>query len=138
MHTLAERVGYMSEKTTPLLRRYIRSRGKTKTGPLFVSREGRLSYAMFRVMFNRCVDGITNVVGSGLRRGQARGHHARSVSRKVAIDVFDRGNGIFGTISEVFEDRDGHIWVATNPGVQRFDGYRLYIILRPRMAPCWS
>ena len=40
-----ERIAYISDETSKLVRRYLRSRGRPRTGPLFVSREGRLSYS---------------------------------------------------------------------------------------------
>jgi len=53
-----ERVGYLSEETRPLLRRYLRERGNPRTGPLFASRQGRLSYAQTRVLFRRYAAGL--------------------------------------------------------------------------------
>jgi integrase/recombinase XerC len=46
-----ERVGYLSDQTAKLLRKYLRQRGGPKTGALFVSRQGRLSYAMAHHLF---------------------------------------------------------------------------------------
>ena len=53
-----ERVGYLSEATKTLLRRYLRERGRPKHGPLFVSRQGRLSYAMAHRLFNKHAEGL--------------------------------------------------------------------------------
>ena len=36
--------------------------------------------------------------------------------------AFDRSSGLAGRVSDIFEDRDGNIWFATNQGVQRYDG----------------
>ncbi len=36
---------------------------------------------------------------------------------------FDRASGLAGVPTEIFEDRDGYIWIATNEGVQRYDGW---------------
>jgi len=38
--------------------------------------------------------------------------------------AFDESNGLSGTIQDVFEDRDGHLWFATSEGAKRYDGYR--------------
>ncbi|MFC1526538.1 tyrosine-type recombinase/integrase [Candidatus Latescibacterota bacterium] len=54
----AERVGYLAEKTVKLLRQYLRERGNPKTGPLFLSRQGRLGYAMARVLFSGYAKGL--------------------------------------------------------------------------------
>lgn len=35
--------------------------------------------------------------------------------------AFDR-SGLTGGINNIFADRDGHLWVATNQGLQRYDG----------------
>ena len=35
---------------------------------------------------------------------------------------FDRSSGIAGGIRDVYEDRDGNIWLATEKGAQRYDG----------------
>ena len=48
-----ERVGYLAEETSRLIRRMLRERGRTQTGPLFSSRQGRLSYAMVYRLFAR-------------------------------------------------------------------------------------
>ena len=53
-----ERVGYLSEETTKLIRRYLRERSRPKQGPLFESRQGRLSYAMTSRLFRRYAEGI--------------------------------------------------------------------------------
>ena len=37
--------------------------------------------------------------------------------------TFDRSSGLAGVPTEIFEDRDGYIWFATNAGVQRYDGW---------------
>ena len=36
---------------------------------------------------------------------------------------FDRKSGLIGGVFDLLEDRDGHIWIATDQGVQRYDGY---------------
>ncbi len=38
--------------------------------------------------------------------------------------VFNRSNGLAGQVYDVFEDRDGNIWFATDRGAQRYDGIR--------------
>ena len=53
-----ERVGYLSEESTKLIRRYLRERGRPKHGPLFESRLGRLSYAMTHHLFRKYAQGI--------------------------------------------------------------------------------
>ncbi len=35
---------------------------------------------------------------------------------------FDRSSGLAGVVWDIFEDREGHIWFATNHGAQRYDG----------------
>ncbi len=37
---------------------------------------------------------------------------------------FDRRSGLLGNINDIFEDRDGNIWFATDKGAQKYDGYR--------------
>ena len=80
-----ERVGYLSEDTTPLLRRYLRERGRPKEGPLFATRQGRLSYAMARVYFNRAAEGLKNPDGSRVTIHQLR--HAFGSERAGKIDA---------------------------------------------------
>ena len=36
--------------------------------------------------------------------------------------TFDRSSGLAGPVRDIFEDRDGNIWFATDNGVQRYDG----------------
>ena len=55
-----ERFGYLSEGTTKLIRRYLRERGRPGKGPLFESRQGRLSYAMARTLFKRYAEGLVD------------------------------------------------------------------------------
>ncbi|OGG57270.1 MAG: hypothetical protein A3F84_12085, partial [Candidatus Handelsmanbacteria bacterium RIFCSPLOWO2_12_FULL_64_10] len=38
--------------------------------------------------------------------------------------AFDRGSGLAGPVRDIFEDRDGNIWFATDNGAQRYDGLR--------------
>jgi signal transduction histidine kinase/ligand-binding sensor domain-containing protein len=38
--------------------------------------------------------------------------------------AFDRGSGLAGPVRDIFEDRDGAIWFATDRGAQRYDGMR--------------
>ena len=38
--------------------------------------------------------------------------------------TFERNRNQDGAIRDVFEDRDGNIWLATDLGVQRYDGHR--------------
>ena len=35
----------------------------------------------------------------------------------------DRSNGLIGRVRDVYEDRDGGIWFATDRGVNRYDGH---------------
>jgi signal transduction histidine kinase len=36
--------------------------------------------------------------------------------------TFDAGSGLAGQVTDLVEDRDGHIWIATDRGAQRYDG----------------
>ena len=38
--------------------------------------------------------------------------------------TFDRSSGLAGPVRDMFEDRDGNIWFATDQGAQRYDGMR--------------
>jgi len=79
-----ERVGYLSEETTKLIRRYLRERSRPKQGPLFESRQGRLSYAMTSRLFRRYAEGIeTN--GNPLTIHQLR--HTFGSERAGNMDV---------------------------------------------------
>ena len=49
---------YLAEQTVKLLRQYLRERGNPKSGPLLVSRQGRLGYAMARVLFSGYAEGL--------------------------------------------------------------------------------
>ena len=82
-----ERVGYLSEETKPLLRRYLRDRGRPKEGPLFVSRQGRLSYAMARGHFNKAA-WLRNPDGSRVTIHQLR--HALGSERAGKVDALLR------------------------------------------------
>ena len=53
-----ERVGYLAEEATRWLRRYLRERGRPTRGPLFLSRQGRLSYAMAGRLFRKYAAGL--------------------------------------------------------------------------------
>ena len=53
-----ERVAYLAEETVKLVRRYLRERGRPRQGPLFIGREGRLSYARAYQLFRRYADGL--------------------------------------------------------------------------------
>jgi integrase len=55
-----ERVGYLAEETSRLIRRMLRERGRTQKGPLFSSRQGRLSYAMVYRLFARYAGGLSD------------------------------------------------------------------------------
>ena len=37
--------------------------------------------------------------------------------------IFDPSSGLAGRVFDVFEDREGNIWFATDRGAQRYDGY---------------
>ena len=37
---------------------------------------------------------------------------------------FDRSSGLAGPVMNIFEDRDGNVWFATDRGAQRYDGMR--------------
>ncbi len=80
-----ERAGYLSEETRPLLRRYLRGRGKPKEGPLFASRQGRLSYGTARLMFNKAASGLKNPDGSGVTIHQLR--HSFGSERAGKMDA---------------------------------------------------
>ncbi len=77
-------MGYLSEETKPLLRRYLRERGRPKEGPLFATRQGRLSYAMARVHFNIAA-GLKNPDGSRVTIHQLR--HAFGSERAGKVDA---------------------------------------------------
>ena len=81
----AERVGYLSEETRPLLRRYLRSRGNPQAGPLFESREGRLSYPMAYVLFRRYAEGLKRPDGKPVTIHQLR--HAFGTERAGRMDA---------------------------------------------------
>jgi site-specific recombinase XerD len=53
-----ERIGYLSEETVKLFRRYLRERGRPKSGALFIGREGRLSYARSYQLFRLHAEGL--------------------------------------------------------------------------------
>jgi len=38
--------------------------------------------------------------------------------------AFDRSSGLAGGVRDIFEDRDGNVWFATDQGAQRYDGMR--------------
>jgi integrase/recombinase XerD len=80
-----ERVAYLSEETKPLLRRYIRSKATPGSGPLFGSRQGRLSYAMARVRFGRYAEGMTRSDGRPLGIHQLR--HSFGSERAGRMDA---------------------------------------------------
>ncbi len=81
----AERVGYLSEETRPLLRRYLRSRGTPQAGPLFESREGRLSYPMAYVLFRKYSEGLQQPNGKPVTIHQLR--HAFGTERAGRKDA---------------------------------------------------
>jgi len=81
-----ERTGYLGEETRPLLRRYLRSRGNPKSGPLFASRQGRLSYHTARILFKRFAEGLTVADGRPLTMHQLR--HSFGSERAGKIDAF--------------------------------------------------
>jgi len=80
----AERMGYLSEETKPFLRRYLRNSGRRKTGPVFASRQGRLSYHMARVLFKGAADGLENPDGTPITIHQLR--HTFGTERAGAVD----------------------------------------------------
>ena len=47
--------------------------------------------------------------------------HPDPVTEAWRWTEFDRASGLAGVVSDVYEDRDGHIWFATNAGAQRYD-----------------
>jgi len=53
-----ERVGYLAAETVDRIRRYLRQRQRPRRGPLFVSRQGRLSYAMANRLFRTYAEGL--------------------------------------------------------------------------------
>ena len=63
----------------------MRERGRPKEGPLFATRQGRLSYAMARVHFNRAADGLKNPDGSSVTIHQLR--HAFGSERAGKMDA---------------------------------------------------
>lgn len=81
----SERQGYLSGETKPLLRRYLRNTGGRKTGPVFISRQGRLSYHMARILFRRAADGLRNPDESDVTTHQLR--HAFGTERAGALDA---------------------------------------------------
>ncbi len=80
-----ERVGYLSEETKPLLRRYIRTKATPRPGPLFESRQGRLSYAMARLRFGQYAEGMTRPDGRPLGIHQLR--HSFGSERAGKMDA---------------------------------------------------
>ena len=79
-----ERVGYLSEETAQLLRRYLRSREQPRLGPLFVSRQGRLSYQMAWKLFRDNSEGMTKPDGRPVTIHQLR--HSFGSERAGEID----------------------------------------------------
>ena len=112
-----ERVGYLSEETMPLLRRYLRERGRPKEGPLFATRQGRLSYAMARVHFNKAA-ALKNPDGSRVTIHQLR--HAFGSERAGKVDAL------------VLRDLMGHNLV---PQWQHCDGYQEWAVPAIRLGP---
>ena len=55
-----EREAYPSKEAIRYVKRYVKERGRPLSGPLFVSRQGRLSYDMAYRLFRRYTDGITD------------------------------------------------------------------------------
>ncbi len=54
-----ERIGYLSDETAKLVKRYLRERGRPRNGPLFESRNRtRLSYSMAWKLFRKYADGL--------------------------------------------------------------------------------
>ena len=53
-----ERIGYIADRTSKLIRRYLRERGRPRQGPLFVTREGRLTYARAYQLFQEYAGGL--------------------------------------------------------------------------------
>jgi len=53
-----ERVGYLAAETVDRIRRYLRQRKRPRRGPLFASRQGRLSYAMASRLFRKYAEGL--------------------------------------------------------------------------------
>jgi ligand-binding sensor domain-containing protein len=47
------------------------------------------------------------------------------LTEKWRWTAFDKENGLKGKIYDIFEDKDGRIWIATGAGVQCYDGYTL-------------
>ena len=81
-----ERVGYLGEETVSLVRRYLRGRGSPKSGPLFESREGRLSYPRAYQLFRGYVAGMKNPDRSALTIHQLR--HTFGSERAGTVDPF--------------------------------------------------
>ena len=55
-----ERIAYTSDAASKLIRRYLRTRGRPRSGPLFASREGRLTYSRAHQLFRRYAEGLEN------------------------------------------------------------------------------
>ena len=79
-----ERVGYLGEETVSLQRRYLRGRGNPKSGFLFESREGRLSYPRVYQLFRGYAAGMKNPDGSVLTIHQLR--HTFGSERAGTVD----------------------------------------------------
>ena len=80
-----ERIGYLSEETAKLVKRYLRERGRPRSGPLFESRNGtRLSYSMAWKLFRKYADGV-NASGTSLTIHQLR--HTFGSERACEIDA---------------------------------------------------
>ena len=48
--------------------------------------------------------------------------HPDPVTEAWRWTEFNREDGVAGVIRDVYEDRDGNVWLATEHGVQRYDG----------------
>ena len=38
--------------------------------------------------------------------------------------TFDQTSGLAGGVHDIYEDREGNVWIATDRGAQKYDGYR--------------
>ena len=48
--------------------------------------------------------------------------HPDPITEAWRWTAFDKDRGLTGRVNDIYEDRDGAVWFATDAGVQRYDG----------------